>query len=113
MTGGLVAFLRERLAEDERAARDAAQNPDYLKGEKHVARSVPLGGGRYSTYRTRRSPHPEIVTRFDSARVLAEVAAKRRILDRIVPRTDLGDSLLRLLALPYAEHPDYRPEWRP
>ena len=24
-----------------------------------------------------------------------------------------GDDLMRILALPYADHPDYRQEWRP
>jgi hypothetical protein len=63
----------------------------------------------------------------------ADVEAKRQILDKVVPRMNEMDdqidgewgggttdgseyvsvALLRLLALPYADHPDYRPEWRP
>lgn len=74
------------------------------------------------------------IARHDPARVLAEVDAKRKILDEIVPDVDElvelaedrkarpeGDDapdpehtrLLRLLALPYADHLDYRDEWRP
>ena len=48
------------------------------------------------------------------ARVLAEVDAKRRILEEassMVWRDSLG-YFLRLLALPYAGHPGYREEWR-
>jgi hypothetical protein len=66
------------------------------------------------------------------SRVLAECEAKRRIVERyrheadVTARTPasglktpqearsgaLGEACL-LLALPYADHPDYRPEWRP
>jgi hypothetical protein len=60
--------------------------------------------------------------------VLAEVEAKRRILAYATRRVSCSDAhpqedmyhpdghadteLLRLLALPYADHPDYRAEWR-
>jgi len=67
------------------------------------------------------------------ARVLAECDAKRRIIEaadeatgldmqvdsefRIERRDErqepyIGDVILRALALPYADHPDYREEWR-
>lgn len=79
----------------------------------------------------------EHVARHDPARVLAEVAAKRAILaeHKHAPATepstddfgcqicayDRGDCVLygwgwcntvRLLAAPYADHPDYDPAWR-
>jgi len=65
--------------------------------------------------------------RHDPARVLAECEAKRRIVGLHERRPDWPDcqecgdrdyqkpwpcSTLRLLALPYSDHPDYRPEWR-
>jgi hypothetical protein len=69
------------------------------------------------------------MARWDPARVLAEVDAKRRILTAhtaMMPgwcttcdvpgdyRGNLsGCETLRLLAMPYADHPDYRPEWTP
>lgn len=77
------------------------------------------------------------IARWDPARVLAEVAAKRRILDEHQPIDGVswhgcttcdaqgwgscgcagsGDwpcDTVKLLALPYADHPDYREEWRP
>lgn len=72
------------------------------------------------------------IARHAPVRVLAEVDAKRRILDTVVPRMNEMDdqiegewgtpgspdeyesiTLLRLLALPYADHPDYLPEWAP
>lgn len=70
----------------------------------------------------------------DPASVLAECEAKRKVVESAdeatgldmqvdaefrVGRRDvnaepyLGDVILRHLAMPYADHPDYRPEWRP
>lgn len=75
------------------------------------------------------------IVRHDPARVLAEVEAKRQILEAHEPWTaENGDVIcgrcgrehidgrpgghypcqtLRLLALPHAGHPDYPQEWRP
>ncbi|MFE7624640.1 DUF6221 family protein [Streptomyces sp. NPDC057509] len=79
------------------------------------------------------------IARHDPARVLREVEAKRRLLDlhgtshTVVdgycvedggPCTHRGEAectlcgetgctTLRLFALPYADHPDYRESWRP
>jgi hypothetical protein len=69
------------------------------------------------------------IVRWDPARVLAECDAKRRIVQQARPVTrdstgvyprdvtyvyDVGVPwVLKLLALPYADHPDYRDEWRP
>jgi len=57
----------------------------------------------------------------DLCRVLADVAVKRRIVDEATnytPELEHGDNgewafdvTLRLLALPYASHPDHRQEW--
>lgn len=55
------------------------------------------------------------------ARLVAELDAKRRIVEYCsgqVPADDRdgsgthGFTVLLLLALPYADHPDYRPEWQ-
>lgn len=64
-----------------------------------------------------------------AARVLADVDAKRRIIELHREETLPYDvstrrcyecnneaipcPTLRVLALPYADHPDYRKEWRP
>jgi len=45
-------------------------------------------------------------------RGLRDIAAKRRILDEHAIAHP-GSATLKLLALPYASHPDYREEWRP
>ncbi len=59
------------------------------------------------------------IARWDPARVLAEVEAKRRILADLIaldgdPVNGLvATRMIRQLAEPYAVHPDYREEWRP
>jgi hypothetical protein len=101
----LDEFLLARIAEDKRIAED----------------SLAIGGGG----------------RFGPERVLAECSAKRRLVlacrearpdlhflgRRVRGLTDfplsphdqhqLAAVILALLALPYADHHDYRPEWRP
>ncbi|MFE1321615.1 DUF6221 family protein [Kitasatospora phosalacinea] len=149
-TTGLVAFLRARLDEDYKLAFEAGNGgPEHWKFDPelpwngdngpreaivrfngsalgYVAAVDPVHG-KYGTWGARH------IARHDPARVLAEVNAKRRILDELLDEIDerdrtyqveywdhfmgpyrpLTDQLLRLLALPYATHPDYRPEWAP
>ena len=49
------------------------------------------------------------IARHDPARVLAECDAKRRIVER---RNHLDGPTLRALAAVYADHPDWREEWK-
>lgn len=62
------------------------------------------------------------IEHFDAERVLAECEAKRRIIDRYEnttfddwaePDREYERWILPLLALPYADHPDYEEPWRP
>ncbi|MEV7288111.1 DUF6221 family protein [Streptomyces sp. NPDC093252] len=55
------------------------------------------------------------IVRHDPARVLAETDAKRRVLAWALtaPPSPSTDHVLRLLALPYADQPGYRAQWRP
>jgi hypothetical protein len=114
----LADFLLARIAEDEEAAR-AAIEPDQLHpwGDRTLPRRRPEDvpdevrgylGGTWG----------EHFARWDPARVLAECDAKRRIVQwvqrwpwRAEPPSSV-DGLLPILALPYADHPDYREEWR-
>jgi hypothetical protein len=58
---------------------------------------------------------PEVASLPDCPdRIVAECEAKRRIVD--LTQHGCGDDyerVQRALALPYADHSDYRPEWRP
>jgi uncharacterized protein DUF6221 len=96
----LVEFLRERLDEDEQAARDVRPDQDYSD----------------SAHQDRWSP----------ARVLREVEAKRRIIgeyERYVAerRRAMGgwdtyseqSPIITALAAVYADHPEYDESWRP
>ena len=121
----LDEFLLARIAEDKRIAVDAAA----ARGQEGwSADGLTPDLGR---------PAAEHAARFDPARVLAECSAKRStVLACREIRPDLGflgarprgmadfpltphdqhqlaAVTLALLALPYADHHDYLPEWRP
>lgn len=140
----LVDFLTARLAEDEQMARDGAfcRGPEWAVSEEPpfvwgvdppdpqiIASGKPIvrcddeyGGGLAA-------PH---IARHDPARVLAEVAAKRRIvelhsgahecsrfdrdgeIDNCTWCLDSDEcSTVALLASVYVDHSQYRPEWHP
>lgn len=165
----LVQFLRDRLDEDEATARKAAAlcgcHPaapswTFRDGDEETdgrilivddPHPVLLGKRRRLARRWNRSYDglfaAQHIVRHDPARVLAEVNAKRQILDlhgivhreigwladgeeehgeiavcgACVPkhahyqrRADVPEgacTTVRLLALPYADHPDHRVEW--
>lgn len=145
MTDELVIWLRAALDEDERMARAVTQGAWKLWGMDVMA--DPNGTSNYNTavFVARTHHHAGLLTHnaqhiatWDPARALAEVDAKRRILDycETMFRNDrianshsnlLFDSMrdklklltiqaaktLRLLALPYADRPGYREEWAP
>jgi hypothetical protein len=124
----LDQFLLARIAEDKRIAADAAAAGGRAEWD------VEAGAGKPPTAEPLVAEH---MARHDPARVLAECAAKRRLVMACRDsRPDLrflgarphgmadfpltpGDQhqlaalTLALLAQPYAEHHDYRPEWRP
>lgn len=117
----LTEFLLARIAEDEAAAREqtaTTQSGIALEWERDVDY-----GERYLT--------------IDPARVLAECEAKRRIMEALIDAEaavatyDTDDPnnppsywqewgnlhalrlAAELLALPYADHPDFDPGWKP
>ena len=110
MTADLVEFLNARLDEDEVAARD------LLK---------PYAWG-YSVFYEASQEELAHIERYRPARVLADVQAQRAILAEHERRAKLIvdgyyddhadlvdlDWLVRLLAQPYADHADYRQDWR-
>lgn len=113
--GGLVVFLRARLDEREAIAKAAGGDDpaDWFTAAGWLV-----------------DAEAEFIAGNSPAFVLADVAAKRQIIERVVPAIEaLEDSiwnearcsgqldydesrlLLRVLALSYAGHPDYRAEW--
>jgi hypothetical protein len=142
VTDDPVTWLRAQLDEDERLAQEAADGDGgtWYMGERwNVFRDedvAPEGCGdvhRLVVYGNVRS-QSEHIARHDPARVLAEVAAKRAILDLHDPNDTTGKRRwcvgciepdlpglmvrmpcqhARLLAAPYADRPGYRNEWAP
>ncbi len=106
----LTEFLLARIAEDEETARQ----PDLMWPSSWTA--------KFHHYEALRETKPRdyamgrYCTQFDPARVLAECEAKRRIVALAESVTDMHaewETLEMLLALPYADHPDYDETWRP
>lgn len=146
----LIAFLKARLDETERLAElqppwpwklNAEGDEIWADDEELVASAYALSGGQ------QRATAAWIV-RHDPAHVLADIEAKRAIIDlhqitatrednypfnpftgeRNKDEFDVSCSVcgwvdhddrdsacttLRLLALPFASHPDYQESWRP
>jgi hypothetical protein len=101
----LSEFLLARASDDEELARQYG-DPGRLRSSLAWASEV----GR---------PVLEV----DPSRMVAECAAKRRVVAEFiegVANYDIGPQgevarltfVLRALALPYADHPDYQLEWR-
>ncbi len=106
----LIAFLNARLDEDEATAR-----PLSAGGNWNVTINGVPGWGLEGDRRM-----VEHMVRHDPARVLADVAAKRAIVAACAYNLEyeeyghtLAERVLRALALPYADHEDYKPHWRP
>lgn len=99
----LTDFLLARLAEDEAAAKAARFSEDPTD----TAVLYELGADVLA-----------FVRHNGPARVLADVEAKRRIVERcsavgaMMPSEHLAQGVLHLLAQPYADHADFLPEWR-
>lgn len=139
----ITEFLLARIAEDERVARAALDPdrpgihwqwvvpdeagdldaPRWLRTAEEFPTTSGVGplpafplGFEFRAEPSRGMDH---IARHDPARVLAECEAKRRIVERCsavdyaMPSHHLAHGILADLALPYADHPDYRPEWKP
>ncbi|MDR7253693.1 hypothetical protein J2X46_002683 [Nocardioides sp. BE266] len=97
----LTDFLLARVAEDADVARVAGASDPSSRSSIWTS----LRSGRAGV--CDHGPRGSVEIQPD--RVVAECEAKRLI----VKRWGGHDPIIRLLALPYADHPDYREEWRP
>ncbi|RHA38725.1 DUF6221 family protein [Cellulomonas rhizosphaerae] len=111
----MFVFLLARIAEDEAVVREVQAKvgdrgyPGYYEHADGSAAAV------YWDVDYRQGGYT-----VSAARVLAECEAKRAAVAEFVDAVDGGNGegymaerALRYLALPYADHPDYREEWRP
>ena len=128
----LADFLLARIDEDEAVAQTATQSQkwwDWTGSEHHKMASVRAHEDPYIALNITNGDAVHIA-RYDPRRILADSEAKRRIVehhrepmvwigpgpDDFLPgdyHTPSDHHTLRLLALPYADHPDYREEWKP
>jgi hypothetical protein len=127
----LVDFLRARLDEDERWALGAKSSTRCLdNSDGYTEWSADEDGGegvRAGHIVVAVDPNGFMhgdcaghIARHDPARVLAEVDTKRRIIAecghmirRDEPERSRAEWILRVLALPFHGHSQYRPEWAP
>lgn len=121
----LTEFLLARIAEDEESAHEAGAGEWESwshRGGNVELRDLVENQKRFAEVPSDRDEH---IARHNPARVLAESEAKRRIVrisetaaNRVPPKGDgyeeaRARQTLRLLALSYADHRDYSPEWKP
>lgn len=134
-TSGLVEFLLSRLAEDEAVAK-AAHDGIYTTSDGHWNIHYMGYDGTWPMPSASPGDDDEAfpwtihASRHDPARVLADVAAKRQIVSMVaesatyLPNDDPDDpvewngevhqaaAVLKALAQPYADHDQFREEWR-
>ncbi|MGD6750970.1 DUF6221 family protein [Streptomyces sp. BH105] len=116
----LVQWLGEQYDEDERTAKAVQWDGSGNRLSWDLPASATVDVGEDEFYAGDRTIANHIV-RHDPARVLREIDAKRQLIAKAAQlQAQVGDDpfagvedLLRLLALPYADRPGYREEWRP
>jgi len=130
----LSEFLIARIAEDEAAAQGASPGPWRLNAEGYEVLAVDdvTAAEAHALSGERQQNTAAHIARYDPTRVQAECEAKRRIVQIHTSTSEEVDhglrsgekywttnsepavpcSTLMALALPYAEHPDFRDEWR-
>jgi hypothetical protein len=146
MSADLVAWLLERIAEDEQRAQAATAGPWRHNPDKHWRKpgtawfeeavfAGPAGedaicvAGTGETDDRQSMADADHIATWDPARVLAECDAKRRIVTehqsaRAAADADPSDVsakigafafeiAMRAAAVPLADRPGYREEWRP
>lgn len=130
----LADFLLARITEDENTARGSTRGPwrwfpgrgglpaflestgatatHWVEGQSFQAPTVVLGSSQNSMLRVR-GRDAEHIAAWHPTRVIAECRAKRQVIEAVEEDGATRDLVLRALAVAYADHPDYREEWRP
>ncbi len=112
----IVEFLLARIEEDEALARSASPGPWHVDAESTEVLAVDgivvADGFALSGKQTRATTAH--IARHDPAHVLTECEAKRQVISIVASwRQYRQRQVLQPLASVYADHPDYRDEWRP
>jgi hypothetical protein len=120
----LVEFLRARLDEDELDAQAAYDGDGYREWDIPCTGVVQVAGGDLDGLVVAPRNAAIHIASHDPARVLADVAAKRAIVDLceagIDPETPATPgtraayrAILGYMAAPHDTRPDYDPAWQP
>ena len=127
----LTEFLLARIAEDEACARKVPGDGEFCTWNRSwdmsPTRDLVVDGERVAPLPMTMDEH---ICRWDPARVLAECEAKRLAIEaawddhckiegewgqgqseKEMSANDDNPEVVEALALPYADHEDYRPEW--
>lgn len=124
MNDSLIAFVLARIADTEQVARAAErcsgqaewESSEYGDSVYTADTGSPVVIGPFDYLDDEIKSH---IVYWDPARVLAEMRVRRLVLAEVErglrddPTSETDSWMLRLLALPDADHPGYRPEWRP
>lgn len=129
----LIAFLRARLDNEAELARATMSRANPREGVWTFADMQIRDDAGHLVVRHTWPNEGEHIAHNDPARVLREVEAKRSVLrdleqaeftlstagpgtpphDLMTGAVNMLRRTVRLLAVPYADHPAYRAEWRP
>lgn len=128
----LITWLKAQLDDDERKARKAGAASwsvgiEETSDGENAYYSVSAYGESEWFIDAGATEHEhaklEQIAAHDPARVLREVEAKRRLIDRCEralgaldiedPERVLAEDALDLIALPFSDRPGYREEWKP
>lgn len=129
MTDDLARFLRARFNEEAALAHAANSGPWRVNDKSDEVIAVDgavVANGLALSGRQLRAATAHIAHN-DPPSILFEVDIKRRLADRAAetwewaideegtvagPAATLANDVLRILALPYSDHPNFREEWR-
>lgn len=130
MSADLAAFLLAQIEREEQFARFVGDdNPQW---HLYDGNAVTSDDGTTLVAECQMRIDAEYIVHWDPARVLAECESKRVVLGLYLDAMQHRDTeanattrmfaeqscddlhtVVRLLALPFADHPDYDPAWRP
>lgn len=124
----IVEFLLARIADDKAVARCAVDGTWMAETGTHVMASIQTHDGDEWIGDIDHDPTAMHILRHQPARVLAECAAKRAIIELVTGQLSnvedaaidggmdlnpphVSRDILRTLAVVYADHPDYDQAW--
>ncbi len=124
---GIVEFLEARITDDEALAKSASPGPWIWLGDAREDESFLYDAagenvlGAYGLHTEgfleRSAENAGHISRHDPSRVLAECAAKRKLVEMHITCDDVsyGDAStcpeIRTIAAVYTDHPEYLQEW--